>query len=124
MVQFAIKRMNSPDPFFLTVERLYQCLAFIYQPEPTYFISLSQVAQERKLINIASKEPFGNIVQIKVLKSIQKDFSGYIYIKTTNAVFFFSHFCFSLAFSVDFFCLSIFDFLFKITIFRDKNSSV
>ena len=51
--QFAIKRMILPDPIF-TVERLYQCLAFIYQPEPTLFISLSQVAQERKLTNMAS----------------------------------------------------------------------
>lgn len=49
---FAIKRKNIPGPIF-TVERLHQWLAFIYQPEPTYFISLSQVAQERKLTNMA-----------------------------------------------------------------------
>lgn len=38
--QFAIERVKLPEP----IERLYQCLAFIYQPELTLFISLSQVA--------------------------------------------------------------------------------
>lgn len=83
--------MNFPDPIF-TVERLYQCLAFIYQPEPTSFVSLLQVSPREEINKHGFNQPFGNIVQIKVLKSIQKDFSGYIviYIKKTEAVFFFS----------------------------------
>lgn len=110
MVHFAIKRMKIPDPIF-TVERLYQCLAFIHQPEPTYFISLSQVSPREEINKHGFNQPFGNIVQIKVLKSIQKDFSGYIYKKNRCCGVFSLIFFLAWLSLLNFFCLSFFVFL-------------
>lgn len=105
--------MYFPEPFFLKNSWKALSVSCIHISTWTdIIISLSQVAQEWKLKNMASTSHFGNIVQIKVLKSIQKDFSGYIYTvyiyKKTNAVFFFLVsfsgflcwlFCLSLLFS-------------------------
>lgn len=101
--------------FLFTVERLYQCLAFIHQPEPTYFISLSQVSPREEINKHGLNQPFGNIVQNKVLKSLQKDFSGCVYKKPMVCVFFF-FFIISLAFLT--FCLFV---CFLLIVFCFKN---
>lgn len=106
--------MNLPEtpPFFsysFTVERLYQCLAFIYQPEPTLFISLSQVAQEKKSTNMASNS---HLVIYSANQSTQMYTKGVQWVKKQMlCLFFFSFLSLISIFEPDLFCLSSFSYL-------------
>lgn len=75
----AVKWMHNPDPI-LQLKGSISVLHSYFKPELTFIFIFSnhKLAQERKSTNMASISHFGLIVQMKVLKSIQKDFSGNI----------------------------------------------
>lgn len=72
VVRFAARRMNNPDPI-LQLKGSISVLHSYFQPELTrFFFSLPQVSPKEEINKHGFNQPFGLIVQIKVLKSIQK----------------------------------------------------